>query len=47
MSFYDRYVLPKVLDWSCGTKPVRRQRQKVVPLAAGRVPSLPIAPVAE
>ncbi len=37
MSFYDRHVLPKVLDWSCGTKPVRRQRQKVVPLAAGRV----------
>ena len=37
MSFYDRHVLPKVLDWGCGTKPVRRQRQKVVPLAAGRV----------
>ncbi len=37
MSFYDRHVLPKVLDWSCNTKPVRRQRQKVVPLAAGRV----------
>ncbi len=37
MGFYDRYILPKVLNWSCGTKPVRRQRQKVVPLAEGRV----------
>ena len=37
MSFYNRYVLPKVLNWSCGAKPVRRQRQKVVPLAEGRV----------
>ncbi len=37
MGFYDRHILPKVLNWSCGTKPVRRQRQKVVPLAEGRV----------
>ncbi len=37
MGFYDRYILPKVLNWSCGAKPVRRQRQKVVPLAEGRV----------
>ncbi len=37
MGFYDRYILPKVLNWSCGTKPVRQQRQKVVPLAEGRV----------
>ena len=33
MGFYDRYVLPKLLNWSCGAKPVREQRQKVVPLA--------------
>ena len=37
MSFYDRHILPKLLNWACGTKPVRRQRQKVVPLAEGRV----------
>ncbi len=37
MGFYDRYILPRVLDLACGTKPVRRQRQKVVPLAEGRV----------
>ncbi len=37
MGFYERYILPKVLNWSCGAKPVREQRQKVVPLAEGRV----------
>jgi ubiquinone/menaquinone biosynthesis C-methylase UbiE len=37
MGFYDRYILPKLLNWSCGAKPVRAQRQKVVPLAEGRV----------
>ena len=37
MGFYARHILPKVLDWSCGMKPVRQQRQKVVPLAAGVV----------
>jgi SAM-dependent methyltransferase len=37
MGFYDRYVLPKLIDIACGSKPVQRQRQKVVPLAEGRV----------
>ncbi len=37
MGFYDRHILPRVLNLSCGTKAVRRQRQKVVPLAEGRV----------
>ena len=37
MGFYYRYVLPRVLNWTCGSKPVQRQRQKVVPLAEGRV----------
>ena len=37
MGFYDRYILPKVLNLTCGTKVVQRQRQKVVPLAEGRV----------
>ncbi len=36
-NFYDRYILPYVLDLACGIKPVRRQRQKIVPLAQGRV----------
>ena len=37
MGFYDRYVLPHMINLACGTKPVRRQRQKVVPQAEGRI----------
>jgi len=36
-SWYDRHLLPYVIDLACGIKPVRKQRQKVVPLAQGRV----------
>ena len=36
-SWYDRHILPYLIDLSCGVKPVRRQRAKVVPLAHGRV----------
>lgn len=35
--WYDRYVLPRILDLTCGVKPIRKQRQKVVPLATGDV----------
>ena len=37
MSLYGRYVLPRMIDFSCATKPIRKQREKVVPSAAGRV----------
>lgn len=37
MSFYERHVLPRVLDFSCGMRPIREQREKVVPRAHGRV----------
>lgn len=37
MGFYDRHILPKLLNLSCGATVVQRQRQKVVPLAEGRV----------
>ena len=37
MRFYDRFILPKLLHFACGLKPVRRQREKVVPHARGRV----------
>jgi ubiquinone/menaquinone biosynthesis C-methylase UbiE len=37
MGFYDKHILPKVLNWSCSMKPVQKQRQKVVPLAEGCV----------
>ena len=36
-SWYDRHLLPYLIDLACGIKPVRRQRRKVVPLAQGRV----------
>lgn len=36
-SWYERHVLPKALDWACGLPMVSRQRDKVVPLAHGRV----------
>jgi ubiquinone/menaquinone biosynthesis C-methylase UbiE len=35
--WYDRHLLPYLIDFACGIKPVRRQRRKVVPLAHGRV----------
>jgi ubiquinone/menaquinone biosynthesis C-methylase UbiE len=37
MGFYDRYVLPHLIGLACGTQPIRKQREKVVPLAEGRV----------
>lgn len=37
MNFYDRYLLPHVIDLACGIKPVQRQRAKIVPRACGRV----------
>jgi ubiquinone/menaquinone biosynthesis C-methylase UbiE len=37
MGFYDRYILPRLLDLACGASPVRKQREKVVPKAHGRV----------
>lgn len=37
MGLYSRYILPKVIHFSCGLKPNMRQREKVVPLARGRV----------
>lgn len=37
MGFYSRTILPTVLDLACGTKPIRKQREKVVPHAKGTV----------
>jgi ubiquinone/menaquinone biosynthesis C-methylase UbiE len=37
MGFYDYYVLPRLVHFTCGLKPAMKQRQKVVPLASGRV----------
>ncbi|MDE2417628.1 MAG: class I SAM-dependent methyltransferase [Burkholderiales bacterium] len=36
-SWYDRYILPPVLDMVCGMPMISRMRERVVPLAQGRV----------
>lgn len=36
-NWYERHILPYLIDLACGIGPIRRQREKVVPLAAGRV----------
>jgi ubiquinone/menaquinone biosynthesis C-methylase UbiE len=37
MGIYEKYILPKVVHHTCGQRPAMRQREKVVPLAEGRV----------
>ena len=36
-SWYERQVLPYLIDLACSIKAVQRQRRKVVPLARGQV----------
>src|SRR5580700_204140 len=37
MGFYDRFILPPLINMACGAKPIAYQRRKVVPLAEGVV----------
>jgi ubiquinone/menaquinone biosynthesis C-methylase UbiE len=37
MGLYNKYILPKATQFACSSKPAMRQREKVVPLAEGRV----------
>lgn len=37
MGFYEEHVLPHLIGWACGMKPIMMQRQKIVPQAEGRV----------
>ena len=37
MRLYDKYVLPRLIHFTCGSRPTMRQREKVVPLARGAV----------
>lgn len=41
-SFYDRHILPHVIGCACATRPVMKQRAKVVPQASGKVLELGI-----
>jgi ubiquinone/menaquinone biosynthesis C-methylase UbiE len=36
-NWYDRHILPYLIDLACGLKTVNKQREKVVPRAQGRV----------
>jgi len=37
MGFYDKYIMPRFINCACGSKPIMRQREKVVPQASGTV----------
>ena len=37
INLYERYCLPRLLDFACGGKPIQKQREKVVPMASGVV----------
>jgi ubiquinone/menaquinone biosynthesis C-methylase UbiE len=37
MGFYDTHILPRFINCACGTKPIMKQREKVVPRASGTV----------
>jgi ubiquinone/menaquinone biosynthesis C-methylase UbiE len=41
-AFYERHILPHVIGCACGSRPIQRQRAKVVPKASGRVLELGI-----
>jgi len=37
MSFYENWILPPLINLACSTRPTRKQREKIVPQAAGEV----------
>jgi ubiquinone/menaquinone biosynthesis C-methylase UbiE len=37
MGLWERYVVPGLISTACGSKPIMKQREKIVPLATGRV----------
>lgn len=37
MNCYQKYIEPAFVDFACGTKPISKQREKVVPRARGQV----------
>ena len=37
MNLYDKHILHHIVNFVCSTSRIRRQREKVVPLAEGRV----------
>jgi ubiquinone/menaquinone biosynthesis C-methylase UbiE len=41
-SLYDRYIMPRLIGCACGSRPIMKQREKVVPRAGGKVLELGI-----
>ena len=37
MNIYDKYILPRAVNWACKQETSMRQRMKVIPLATGSV----------
>jgi hypothetical protein len=37
MGLWDKYLLPRLVHFTCGQKPAMKQREKVVPRAADRL----------
>ena len=37
MGVWDKFIVPPLISCACATKPIMKQREKVVPLAKGRV----------
>jgi len=37
LNLYDKYILPKVVHWACSGSPSRKQREKIIPKAKGKV----------
>jgi len=37
VNLYEKFLLPPMVNWACGLKPIVRLRRKVVPLARGKV----------
>lgn len=44
MGFYDKHILPRIIDWGCGQEIMQQQRERVVPRARGRVLEIGIGP---
>jgi len=44
MSFYEKHILPPIIAWAMRNNVIRRQREKVVPHARGRVLEVGIGP---
>lgn len=44
MSFYENHILPRLINLACGQKPISKQREKVIPLAEGRILEIGMGP---